>query len=141
MGVGARIILTQLTAPALVGGARSARPPVQVSWRLLGPNNRQLGRGPEPLALADAPSALERLRAAADELVVVAVASSPGPLWRWRGELDGEPVAVSARGFQRQRDAFYNAQQFRAALVTAELVQGVPRQLRARRSLVVRGAR
>ena len=75
-----------------------------VGWRVIGANNRELGRGAGPFwqvdqayqAADDAQAALERTvtRFWADDLRG----------WFWNVSLDGEQLAVSGRGYRRQRE-------------------------------------
>jgi len=92
------------------------------AWRLLGGNNRDLGRSarvfPGP---ADCRVAVDSVRRRVAELVPVVVADAATGMWSWRLELDGMAVAVAARPYYRQREGQYNLGQFLAALTDAEL--------------------
>ncbi len=106
----------------LVPGARLAAGPGAggVGWRLLGPNNRELGRA--ALSYVDAESALEavervRVLAAGGQAHIVHDPASG--LWAWHLDDDGVLVANSGRGFRHERECRYNLDQFRAAAPTA----------------------
>jgi len=91
-----------------------------VGWRLLGGNNRELGRSAVVYPdLAACRAAVERLQAQ-EEAAEVAVAAEPASgQWWWRLDLAGRAVAVSARSYHRQRECLYNLRQFRAAIRVA----------------------
>lgn len=86
-----------------------------VGWRLLGANNRELGRA--AVSYADAESALS----AVDEVRVIAHQAGAHILhdpatgtWTWHllgGEAD--VIATSGRGFRHERECRYNLEQFR----------------------------
>jgi len=117
--------------------ARSALPDGPwISWRLLGANNRELGRG--ALRYPDAARCLEAmldLRLAVLGGRSTVGTSVHGGLWGWRIDLDGIRVAVAGRLYQRQRECRYNLTQFLAALPAALL----PTQPHDRRRAEVRG--
>jgi hypothetical protein len=86
-----------------------------VGWRLLGANNRELGRS--ALAYPDAESALGAV-AAVRRLAVVGVAhivhERTETPWVWQLEDErGGVVATSGRGFRHERECRYNLEQFR----------------------------
>ena len=110
----------------LVPGARLAGGPPHaaagggVGWRLLGANNRELGRS--ALAYADAESALEsigriRVLAASGEAHIVHDPASGH--WAWHLDDAGALVANSGRGFRHERECRYNLEQFRGAAPSA----------------------
>jgi uncharacterized protein YegP (UPF0339 family) len=96
-----------------------------VGWRLLGANNRELGRS--AVAYADAESALEAVdlvrhlaRAGAAH---IAHASTATP-WVWQlHDEAGTVVATSGRGFRHERECRYNLDQFRSAAPTAPTIE------------------
>jgi hypothetical protein len=84
-----------------------------VSWRLLGGNNRELGRSAQVFGGLEAChlSALaiqRRVGAATPELRSEAATGR----WTWQLRLDGEPVAVAGRAYLRLRECQYNLAQF-----------------------------
>lgn len=101
----------------LVPGGRLVHEPGRggVGWRLLGANNRELGRA--ALAYPDAESAL----AAVQDVRLLAVESGAHIVhdpttgfWAWH-LLGAEDVVVatSGRGFRHERECRYNLEQFR----------------------------
>jgi hypothetical protein len=86
-----------------------------VGWRLLGSNNRELGRS--AVSYSDAESAL----AAITRIRVLAVGGEAHivhhrgtTLWAWHLEEEGALVATSGRGFRYERECRHNLEQFRA---------------------------
>jgi hypothetical protein len=85
-----------------------------VRWRLLGANNRELGRGPGPFP------ELETCQAAVRELVARIAAATPCIVgdsdrtgaWSWRLDLNGRAVAVSWRTYLRHRECAYSLAHF-----------------------------
>ena len=88
------------------------------SWRLLGGNNHELGRGgvlhPDDETCV---TALLRLRTL--DVVDAAIVAIRRDAWWWQIDVDGERLATSARGYQRQRECRYNLDHFLAELPTA----------------------
>ena len=86
----------------------------QVGWRLLGANNRELGRG------AGLFPDLESCQAAVRDLVARLASASPGitsdsgntGAWSWRLDLGGRAVAVSCRTYLRHRECTYSLAHF-----------------------------
>ena len=100
------------------------------AWRLIGRNNRELGRSasihPDVAACrAD----VIRLQAAAPRLSKFVVADLDQGLWRWRLESSGEVQAVSARLYNRRRECLYSLDQFLVALPVAVFPGQPPRQV------------
>jgi hypothetical protein len=96
-----------------------------VGWRLLGANNRELGRS--ALAYAEAESALAaigRLRSTASDDVSHVLHDQRTGLWVWQLIDDGALVATSGRGFRHERECRYNLEQFRSAAPTAPTSDG-----------------
>ncbi len=88
----------------LLHGAKSG----SVAWRLLGANNRELGRSVAVFADREAcekaiVTVVEQLPLAA---VVIAHENSTGT-WTWRLDGSGGALARSARGYARQRECRY----------------------------------
>lgn len=93
-----------------------------VGWRMIGGNNRELGRGARPIG-----SVAEAYRAIHDAKLAfsrpeVRMMLDPVAGWSWHISLDGERVAVSSRGYQRQRECEYGVEKFREHFPTAQLV-------------------
>ncbi len=89
-----------------------------VGWRLLGANNRELGRGVSTFPVAAAREHVRALQGAADELVTVVSSGLTGK-WVWTATLDSVAVATSARSYHRQRECLYSARHFVAAVAVA----------------------
>ncbi len=106
----------------LVPGARlvGTGTPGGVGWRLLGANNRELGRSatsfPDAEEALASISALRALAAAGEAHIVHDPATG---LWAWHFGDHGQPIANSGRGFRHERECRYNLEQFRAAAPTA----------------------
>ncbi|MFC7219889.1 hypothetical protein ACFQLX_17210 [Streptomyces polyrhachis] len=116
-----------LYVPTVATGEDGGGEPVTgVTWRLVGGNNRELGRAAAALAdLATCRAEVAELRAQAARLCpVLAMAGGMG-MWAWRVALDKRLVAVAPRPYRRQREAQYNLGQFLAALPAAVLPEGV----------------
>ena len=91
-----------------------------VGWRLLGANNRELGRS--AASYVDAEAALEsvtRVRELATSGEAHIVHEPQNGLWAWHLEDAGVLVANSGRGFRHERECRYNLEQFRDAAPTA----------------------
>lgn len=92
-----------------------------VGWRLLGPNNKELGRA--AIVYADAEAALaavEDVRRLARHLGAHIIHQSTASHWVWQLQDDtGRVVATSGRGFRHERECRYNLDQFREAAPTA----------------------
>lgn len=107
----------------LVPGGRLVHDPAAggVGWRLLGTNNRELGRSSR--SYADAEGALAAVAALRDlapdaEAHIVHDASTGSWLWQL-ADAAGSVVATSGRGFRHERECRYNLDQFREAAPTA----------------------
>ncbi|CAB4849642.1 unannotated protein [freshwater metagenome] len=91
-----------------------------VGWRLLGANNRELGRS--ALSYPDAEEALEsvqRVRVLADDGDGHIVHDHIVGLWLWHLDDRGLAAAASGRGFRYERECRYNLEQFRATAPVA----------------------
>jgi hypothetical protein len=107
-----------------VGWADAAKP--CFVWRLVGPNNRELGRSAQAYTDAAACRAgISFLRRQLDHLEA-RVWCDESTRWLWRLDLNGTPVANSARAYMRRREAVFNLEQFLAA-VPGAASPGVPR--------------
>ena len=91
-----------------------------VGWRLLGANNRELGRsaGSYPDA-EDAHESISRVRDLAESGEAHIVHDRSTSLWAWHLDDSGVLVANSGRGFRHERECRYNLDQFRAAAPNA----------------------
>lgn len=95
-------------------------------WRLLGGNQRELGRSFDSFDDVVAARASARLLQAAADRVVVAVLVDPVTgLWSWRLRLGEFEVIASSRGYQRRRECESNVACAVLALATAALVPEV----------------
>jgi hypothetical protein len=98
-----------------------------VAWRLLGRNNRELGRSPVTYrSVAACLAGITRLKADIDVDIatrILAVDPEDGR-WIWRleslGAL-GAATAVSSRSYQRQRECLYSVNQFVVGVTDAAL--------------------
>lgn len=93
-----------------------------VAWRLLGANNRELGRsGATYPGLVDCVASIDVLkRVISSTAGLVAPEPSTGS-WYWRMDADAVAVAVASRAYRRQRECFYSLEQFRAAVPGADI--------------------
>ncbi len=86
-----------------------------VGWRLLGSNNRELGRS--AVSYPDAEAALHavgRVRELAPDGEAHILHHRGTTSWAWHLEEDGVLVANSGRGFRYERECRHNLEQFRA---------------------------
>jgi hypothetical protein len=84
-----------------------------VGWRVLGANNRELGRGAVPFwGVDEAYQAVHEAQTVVERTVTRFWADELGG-WFWNISLDGEQLAVSSRGYRRQRECIYSMEQFR----------------------------
>ncbi len=119
-----------VTRPARSGSG--SRTEAYTAWRLLSANNRELGRGLTNFKDEDAcRAAVLRLRADVERAIAVTCREQATSMWGWRLDIDGEPVAKSARSYRRQRECLYNLAQFRAGVLGVDPAQVIPRLVRA----------
>ena len=95
-------------------------------WRLMGANNRELGRSAHsytsyPLARR----AVAHLQAHADQLVRRTEVDPATGRWSWRLDLDNRAVAVSGRWYERDHDSRLGMAKFVTLIGEAELIDGV----------------
>ena len=114
---------------------RSSRPgPVRAGaplWRLVGANNRELGRAPaSDSAEAACCVAVAMLRGKLPTASARVTVAAPNSSWTWLVESDGEVLAVSGRTYLRQRECQYSLWQFLATAAVAAMAEH--RQLCAR---------
>ncbi|MEZ0091342.1 hypothetical protein [Streptacidiphilus sp. EB129] len=118
-----------VTRPAR-GGTDGAGAPRTV-WRLLGANNRELGRCltdfPDQESCRQAVTFLCENIERANPLIMRA---QPATLWVWRLEVDEVPLALSARAYRRQRECLYNLALFRAAVLNTDTTKVLPHLVR-----------
>jgi hypothetical protein len=93
----------------------------QVWWRLLGRNNRSIGRSIQ--GFADLESALADAVAVADRAVDAAVefVSDLGTAWRWVLVVDGDPRATSAAGYGRRLECVRAVARFKQSVTGASI--------------------
>lgn len=97
-----------------VGWAAASQP--CFVWRLVGANNRELGRSAQAYTDAAACRAgVSFLRRQMGHLEV-RIWCDETTRWLWRLDLHGTPVATSARAYMRRREAVFNLEQFVAAV-------------------------
>jgi hypothetical protein len=109
------------------------RPAPCVRWRLIGANNRELGRSAAAYdGLAACRDAVVRLREGIGRAHGVLTMSDGNGTWTWRLELDGGEAALSGRTYQRQREAQHNLSLFLAAVPLARIDAAVPNRPRLR---------
>ncbi len=107
--------------------ARGRTRPIEaamLAWRLLGANNRELGRSVGVYPLGQAREQILALQADAGRLTNAMVLADGGG-WIWRVSLDGALVATAARSYHRQRECHYSTLQFLAALPVAAICEYV----------------
>ena len=101
----------------LVPGGRLVHEPAAggVGWRLLGANNRELGRA--AIAYPDAEAALSAVQDVRELAAVGGAHILHDPAtgsWAWHLLADdGRVIATSGRGFRHERECRYNLEQFR----------------------------
>lgn len=105
-----------------------------VGWRMIGGNNREVGRCPHPSeSAAEAYRVVHAAQLAVRQqearMLCDAVAG-----WFWHISLDGEWLAVSSRGYQRQRECVFSLEQFLEFFPTARVVMPPAPRSRATRS-------
>ena len=96
-----------------------------VTWILVSPNNRSLGRAASWLESYEVCSAsLQALIDGQDRLRPSVVVDESGK-WTWLIKLDDAVVAVAHRSYLRLRESTYNLTRFLEALPVADVVPGV----------------
>jgi len=93
-----------------------------ISWMLVSSNSRPLGRAVRwhhdmEACLAE----VHIVRAHLDRLRGVISVVNAGRNWRWRVDLDGNPVAEASRVYVRQYECDYNMRRFLEALPIADI--------------------
>src|SRR5262245_45275571 len=95
-------------------------------WRLMGANNRELGRS--ALSFVSYPltrRAIKQLQESADRLVRYTLPDPATGRWSWRLDLDDMAVAVSGRWYERDHDSRLAADKFIELTPDSELADGV----------------
>jgi hypothetical protein len=115
------------------------------SWRMLGGNNRELGRGATVHSTeVGCLAAMSRAQVDAARSTSFIGLQATG-LWWWQLELGGAPVAVAGRSYRRQRECRYNLDQFlltwSSAVVPAPSDRVVEDRLSAGSVVPLRGTR
>ena len=106
---------------ALVGATAGASA-LEFSWRLLGSNNRELGRGSvSHPSLPEVLASIEHVRSGLDPEDVVHLRGAHTDGWNWVLRTQGRDLVHSARTFRRERESVYNADAFLAALPVADI--------------------
>jgi len=91
-----------------------------VEWRLMAPNNRELGRGGGPFPSADAClEALRRMQVPPEPPSFVLARDFTGVLWRWELVYPAAS-AVSSRSYQRRLACLQAATRFADLFQTAD---------------------
>ena len=95
-------------------------------WRLMGANNRELGRSAHSYpSYPVVRKAVRDLQAHANRLVRATVIDPATGRWGWRLDLDDRTVAVSGRWYERDHDSRVGMDKFVNLVPSAELVDGV----------------
>ncbi len=99
---------------------------LSTAWRLIGGNNRELGRSsctyPDVAACREA---VAFLREHIDEAKSLLAISNDTGLWTWRLDIGNLWMAVAGRSYQRRRECQYNVARFVAEVPTALLSSDV----------------
>ncbi|MFB7515206.1 hypothetical protein [Streptomyces sp. NPDC056144] len=97
-----------------------------VTWRLVGANNHELGRGPDLHGGHTAcRAAVGQLREGLDRAVPHVTMAPTTGAWTWQLALDERCVAVAARSFRRQRECRHSLQLFLVAAAEGQVAAGV----------------
>jgi len=116
--------------PAWPGAGRVDRPAAVdgewVAWRVVGSNHREIGRSAGVFESADAARAdIASLRGSIEH--AIASTDAVRGRWGWQLHIDGVPVVVSSRLYQRARDCADSLATAVAGIKVAELRDVVPR--------------
>lgn len=109
------------------------QPECRIGWRLIGANNRELGRSAVTFDSLDVcRAAVVQLRERIDQArVLFAMADATGT-WIWRLGFGGTEVAVSGRTYQRQRECQHSLSLFLLAVPLASVNESIPHRPRLR---------
>jgi hypothetical protein len=117
---GAKTIL----APVVVLAA--GEPTDWYGWRLMGANNREMGRSARSfISYPQTRWAVRQLQKHADRLVRCSLVDPATGRWGWRLDLDNAAVAVSSRWYERDHDSRLGMAKFVALVPQAALSDGV----------------
>jgi len=106
---------------SLVGGSSRVGVPL-LGWRLLGGNNRELGRGSTTTTTIDQMADLIlRLQVSLPDAAIGHRRGQHIEGWSWFGCWSEVEMVHSARAFRRERESRYNADAFVVAFALAEL--------------------
>ena len=110
--------------PSWPGGGRIERPAAGdgewVAWRLVGSNHREIARSAGVFRdAAAAREAIITVRTGVER--ATAGTDAVRGLWAWQLSIDGAPVAVSSRPYQRYRDCADSLATAVAAIKVAQL--------------------
>src|SRR5581483_5841570 len=95
-------------------------------WRLIGANNRELGRSASSFAsYLSVRRAAQYLQEHASRLVRRTLVDPATGRWGWRLDLDDLAVAMSGRWYERDHDSQQGMDKFVHLLPGAELTDGV----------------
>ena len=96
------------------------------AWRLVGSNNRELGRSAHVYPdLAACKAAVMFLQAHLDEAESLLATNNDTGLWLWRLNIGDQWMAAAGRSYQRRRECLYNVLRFVAAAPIAVLSSDV----------------
>ena len=102
------------------------------AWRLVGSNNRELGRSAHVYPnLAACKAAVTFLQAHIDEAESLLATNHDTGLWLWRLNIGDQWMAAAGRSYQRRRECLYNVLRFVAEAPTAVLANDVLGRSRA----------
>jgi hypothetical protein len=89
-------------------------------WRLVGANNRELGRMPLPVLPGQTCcGAVAQLLDGLNRAVPRVKLAGPATSWTWALEIDSAAAAVSGRAYLRQRECQYSLDHFLKAAADA----------------------
>ena len=124
-------------APLVSGRKTAAEAGSWYGWRLIGANNRELGRSALSFVSYQlARRAILQLKQGIGRLVHHSTTDPRTGRWGWRIDLEESAVAVSSRWYERDHDGRIGAAKFVALTADAELAEGVV-TLHERRGLSV----
>ena len=113
----ARFICLSSRPTAVHGTAIRPQGPL---WRLVGANNRELGRMPVPVPPGrTCCETVARLLDGLSRATPKVKLAGPATSWTWALEIDSAPAAVSGRAYLRQRECQYSLDHFLKAAVDA----------------------
>jgi hypothetical protein len=91
-------------------------PNLPTAWRLVGSNNRELGRSAHVYPdLAACKAAVTFLQTHVDEAESLLATNNETGLWLWRLNIGDQWMAAAGRSYQRRRECLYNLLRFVAA--------------------------